>query len=117
MGCTYVAPGEDDPREIMRETRAGVFIRRMTAGHTDPTAGRASFVVTEADTIMGGELGAPLEPFVIELKGHEAWGSIDRIGNDLSFDTCVGSCVRDGQPLAVSVGAPTIRIGVIRVVS
>jgi TldD protein len=101
----------------MTETGTGVFIRRLTAGHTDPIAGRASFVVSEADAIVAGGLGSPLEPFVIELDGPDAWRSIDRVGHDLAFDTCVGSCVRDGQPLAVSVGAPTIRIGVMRVVS
>jgi TldD protein len=89
----------------------------MTSGHTDPLSGRASFLVTEADRIVAGRVERPLEPFVMELDGIEAWSSIDRVCADLAFDTCVGSCVRDGQPLAVSVGAPTIRIGVMRVVS
>jgi predicted Zn-dependent protease len=117
MGCTFVAPGQDDPDDVLRETRDGLFVRRVSAGHTDPYLGRASFVVTDADEIIDGVIGAALEPFVIELDGREAWGSIDRVGHDLAFDTCVGSCVRDGQPLAVSVGAPTIRIGLMRVVS
>jgi TldD protein len=87
----------------------------MAAGHTDPISGRASFLVDDADEIVDGRLGDPLDVFVLELDGHESWRSIDRVAHDLAFDTCVGSCVRDGQPLAVSVGAPTIRIGVVRV--
>lgn len=117
MGCTFLAAGTDDPAEVVRETHTGVFIHRMSSGHTDPFEGRASFLVTEADVIENGAIGSPLEPFILELRGNEAWGSIDRIGHDLTFDTCVGSCVRDGQPLAVSVGAPTIRIGVVTVIS
>ena len=29
-----------------------------------------------------------------------------------TFDTCIGACHKDGQPLTVSVGAPTMSIGV-----
>jgi predicted Zn-dependent protease len=115
MGCTFIESGSDDPAEVLRETRAGVFIRRLTAGHTDPQSGRASFVVSDADRIVDGRLAEPLDIFILELEGLDSWRSIDRVAHDLAFDTCVGSCVRDGQPLAVSVGAPTIRIGVARV--
>ena len=115
MGCTFIESGNDDPEEILRGTRRGVFIRRLASGHTDPISGRASFLVSDADRIVDGRLCDPLDVFVLELDGHESWRSIDRVAHDLVFDTCVGSCVRDGQPLAVSVGAPTIRIGVVRV--
>lgn len=115
MGCTYIEPGGDDPAEIVRSTSKGLFIRRLTGGHTDPESGRATFVVEDSDRIMGGRLAGPLDGYVIELTGPQSWKTIDRVGSDLAFDTCVGSCVRGGQPLAVSVGAPTIRIGLIRV--
>jgi TldD protein len=71
--------------------------------------------VTDSDLIVDGRLDVPIAPFVMEVRGVDMWRSIDRIGSDLAFDTCIGSCVRDGQPLAVSVGAPTIRLGVITV--
>jgi microcin-processing metallopeptidase PmbA/TldD-like protein len=112
MGCTYIATGDDDPLEVLQGTRRGVYIRRMTAAQTDPISGRASFLVTDADRIADGRLVEPLDVFVLELDGGESWRSIDRVCHDLAFDRCVGSCMRDGQPLAVSVGAPTIRIGV-----
>lgn len=115
MGCTFIEPGVDDPLDVVRETRAGVYIRRMTAGHTDSISGRASFLITDADRIVDGRLGEPVDVFVLELDGRESWRSIDRLGHDLAFDRCIGSCMRDGQPLAVSVGAPTIRIGVARI--
>lgn len=115
MGCTFIDSGDDDPAEVLRSTRRGVFIRRLVAGHTDPFAGSATFVVSDSDRIVDGRLAGPVDAFVLELEGLDAWRSIDRIAHDLAFDTCVGSCVRDGQSLAVSVGAPTIRIGVVTV--
>ena len=113
MGCTFIESGTDDPDDILRSTRTGVFIRRLIGGHTDPISGRATFVVSDSDRIVDGRLAEPLDAFVLELDGPESWGSIDRVAHDLAFDTCIGSCVRDGQPMAVSVGAPTIRIGVV----
>ncbi len=113
MGCTFIEAGTDDPLETVRSTPKGVFIRRLATGHTDPSAGRATFVVTDADRIEAGRISGPIEAFILVLEGRDAWGSIDRVGHDLQFDTCIGSCLRDGQPLAVSVGAPTIRIGVV----
>jgi len=68
--------------------------------------------VTDADRIDKGQLVHPVQPFVLEMRGATALASIDRIGSDLTFDVCIGSCVRDGQPLSTSVGAPTMRIGV-----
>jgi TldD protein len=115
MGCTFIESGSDDPVDVLRSTRTGVFIRRLVGGHTDPISGRAAFMVSDADRIVDGRLVEPLDVFVLELDGLASWKSIDRVAHDLAFDTCIGSCVRDGQPLAVSVGAPTIRIGVVRV--
>jgi TldD protein len=115
MGCTFIEPGNDDSEEVLRSTRTGVFIRRLAAGHTDPFSGRGTFIVSDADRIVDGHLAEPLDVFVLELDGVESWRSIDRVAHDLMFDTCIGSCVRDGQPLAVSVGGPTIRIGVVTV--
>lgn len=114
MGCTFIDRGPSHPMEIVRETRRGIFVRRLVAAHADPLVGRATFIVTDSDRIEAGRITCPLRPFVVELEVIDALSSIDRIGDDLVFDTCVGSCVRAGQPLAVSVGAPTVRIGLIR---
>ncbi len=114
LGCTFVAGGHDDPRSILEGTPTGVFLRRIVAANVDAAAGVATFLVTDADAIEQGRLTYPLEPFPIVIDIEESLRSMDAIGDDLEFDRCVGSCVRDGQPVAVSVGAPTIRLGVIK---
>jgi len=112
MGCTFVAPGGLEPEEILLDTPDGIYVRRMRSANTDARSGTARFVVTDADRIDKGQLVHPLQPFILEMRGATALASIDRVGSDLTFDTCIGSCVRDGQPLSTSVGAPTLRIGV-----
>jgi len=117
MGCTYLAPGFLDPGEVLDGTERGIYVRRMEAASADPASGRATFRVTDADRIVKGRLEAALDTFLIDVSVVEVLPTMDRIASDLVFDSCIGSCVRDGQPLATSVGAPTFRVGLIRVVS
>jgi TldD protein len=114
MGCTYLEGGDEDPRAIVSRTTRGIYIRRIASADTIPRIGRGTFIVTDADWIDGGALGEPLRPFPIVIDAEETLRTLDAIGSDLAFDHCIGSCVRDGQPVATSVGAPTIRLGVIR---
>jgi TldD protein len=116
MGCTFLAAGRCDPSEALRGIEDGVYVRRMEAASTDTRTGHAEFRVTDADRIRHGRLVAPLTPYVMEVDAEAVLSSVDRVANDLAFDTCVGSCLHHGQPLSVTVGAPTFRIGLARVV-
>jgi hypothetical protein len=111
MGCTFIAGGTLRPEEVLDGIDGGIYVRRMEAGTTDSHSGRAAFRVTDADLVRNGAIAAPLHPLVLFVDGPGALRSIDRVADDLAFDRCVGSCHRDGQPLAISVGAPTIWIG------
>jgi len=111
MGCTFVAPGECGPDELLRAVREGVYVRRMESATTDTKTGRAVFRVTDADRIREGRIDAPLRPHLLFVNGARVLAAADRVAADLAFDTCVGSCHRDGQALAISVGAPTMWIG------
>jgi TldD protein len=111
MGCTFIAPGSFAADELLLGIEHGVYVRRMEAGNTDTRTGRALFRVTDSDRIQHGKLERPLRPHLLAVEGAEVLASMDRVADDLQFDSCIGLCHRDGQPLAISVGAPTIRIG------
>jgi len=111
MGCTFVAPGKREAGELLGGIRNGVYVRRMEAGTTDPRTGRAVFRVTDADRILDGKIDAPLLPHLLFIEGARVLAAASRIGNDLEFDSCIGSCHRSGRPLPISVGAPTMWIG------
>ena len=91
--------------------------RRLEAASADPFVGTTVARVLDADEIRDGEIGSPLEPFLLKIKLDDFVQHVDRIADDLAFDVCVGTCMRDGQPLATSVGAPTFRLGVATVVA
>ena len=111
MGCTFLAAGRHEPAEALSGLETGIYVRRMETASTDTRTGRAVFHVTDADGIRHGRLAAPLVQHVIVLDAAKALASVDRVADDLKFDTCIGSCIHHGQPLSISVGGPTFRIG------
>jgi predicted Zn-dependent protease len=117
MGATFVAAGRLHPEEVINGLARGIYVRRMEAASTDTRTGGAVFRVTDADLIVRGRVDAPLNSFLLLVQGEEALASVDRIAGDLEFDSCIGTCHKDGQPLPISVGAPTFRIGLARVVT
>jgi TldD protein len=117
MGCTFLEPGTIDPGEVVASVEDGVHVRRMETASVDARTGEAFFRVTDADRIVKGSIHVPLEPFLLRIDMVEGLSTLSHVANDLTFDTCVGSCVRDGQPLPTTVGAPTFRIGMARVVA
>jgi len=117
MGCTFIAAGRRDPDEVIRVAGTGIYVRRMEAANVDPETSQAVFRVTDADRIVSGRIAGPLAPFAMVLNGRETLANVSSVGRDLLFDTCIGSCHREGQALSISVGAPTICIGVIGVMA
>lgn len=111
MGCTFVASGEHTPAEVIDGISEGIYVRRMESARTDPASGEAVFRVTDSDLIRQGNIDAPLKPHLVRIDAKSALAAMNHVGNDLAFDTCIGSCLRDGQAIAISVGAPTFCIG------
>ena len=116
MGCTFLSPGRHDPAEARAGIARGVYVRRMEAASTDTSRGEMTFRVTDADLVHRGQLDTPLEPFLLTVTMREALSTLEMVASDLAFDTCIGTCMRDGQPLATSVGAPTFRTGLTTVI-
>jgi TldD protein len=89
----------------------------MEVASVDVRSGVAVFRVTDADRIQRGRIESPLEPCLVRVDGRAALSRLSRVAADLTFDSCIGSCVRQGQTLATSVGAPTLCIGLVTVFS
>jgi TldD protein len=114
MGATFLSPGRLHPEEVLQGVARGLYVRRMAAAATDPAEGTAVFHVTDADMLISGRIEVALDPFLLHIAVEDLV-TLDRIADDLAFDACVGVCVRDGQALASTVGAPTFRLGLVTV--
>src|SRR5262245_5864191 len=117
MACTILEPGLEDPRAILEGTKEGLLVRRLRTGSMDPESGRVTLSVTEGFLIERGTLTRRLAPTLLVSDVATLLENIDAIGSDVMLDLGATNCVKADQQLPVMVGLPTIRIGMIRVIS
>ena len=110
MTNTFMLAGEDDPEEILRSVRSGIYAVSFGGGQVDITSGKFVFSVSEAYEIEGGRIGAPYKGASLIGNGPDVLTRVSRIGGDLELDRGVGTCGKDGQSVPVGVGLPTIRL-------
>lgn len=108
MSNTFIAPGQDDPAAILKDTKYGLLVRKMGGGQVNTTNGDFVFDVQEAYIISDGELKYPVRGATLIGNGPQVLGDIDMIGNDLGFS--LGTCGKDGQGVPVADAQPTMRI-------
>ena len=108
MTNTFIAPGNDVPEKIMRETEKGLYVTRIGGGQVNTVNGDFIFEVQEGYRIEHGKIGEPIRGATLIGNGPNILGTIDRVGNDLGFS--IGTCCKNGQDVPVGSAQPTIRI-------
>jgi TldD protein len=108
MTNTYIAPGKDNPDDILRDTRQGIYVKSMGGGQVNTVTGDFVFAVTEGYLIENGKLGSAIRGATLVGNGPKVLSIIDRVGSDLGFAT--GTCGKDGQGAPVTDAQPTLRI-------
>ena len=110
MTNTYMLSGDKDPAEIIASVQNGLYAVNFGGGQVDITSGKFVFSCTEAYMVEGGKVGAPVKGATLIGSGPEAMKTVSMIGNDMSLDSGVGTCGKDGQSVPVGVGQPTMRL-------
>ncbi len=110
MTNTYLAAGQEDPEEIVRRVRSGIYARSFGGGQVDITSGKFTFSCTEAWRIENGRLTAPLKGATLIGNGPEVMQRIRAIGHDLALDEGIGTCGKGGQSVPAGVGQPTLLV-------
>jgi len=110
MTNTFMLAGEDDPEDIVKSVRHGLYAVTFGGGQVDITNGRFVFSANEAWLIEDGRVTAPVKGASLIGAGPEALTRVTRVGRDLALDEGVGTCGKDGQSVPVGVGLPTLRI-------
>jgi TldD protein len=108
MTNTFLVAGDEDPDEIVSQTRNGVYVAQLGGGQVNTATGDFVFGMTEAYLIEGGRITEPLRNANLIGNGPDVLSKIDAIGND--FDMCPGTCGKDGQSVPVGCGQPTLRV-------
>lgn len=110
MSNTWLAAGRDDPAEIIRSVRHGVYAVKFSGGQVNIAAGDFVFAVTEGYLIEDGKLTAPLRGVHLIGNGPAALNSVSMVGHDLQMSEGTWTCTKDGQNVPVGVGMPTVKI-------
>ena len=113
MTNTYILPGDDDPDEIVRSVRRGLFCEQLGGGQVDPASGDFVFGVAVGWLIENGRLTHPVRGANLVGDGPSILARIEAVGTD--FDVREGICGKDGQGVPAGLGNPTVRIGRITV--
>jgi TldD protein len=110
MTNTYMLGGGRSRDEIVASIRRGLYATNFGGGQVDITSGKFVFSASEAFWVENGRILYPVKGATIIGNGPEALKRVTMIGDDLSLDTGVGVCGKDGQSVPVGVGQPTLRI-------
>jgi TldD protein len=115
MTNTFMLAGQEDPDEIVRSVKRGLYARHFGGGQVDITSGKFVFSATEAYLIEDGRIGRPVVGATLIGNGPDVLTKVTRIGHDLRLDEGVGTCQKAGQSIPVGVGLPTILVSEITV--
>jgi TldD protein len=115
MTNTSLLGGKDNPDDIVRSVKRGLYAKRFSGGQVNITNGDFVFSLSESYLIEDGKLTAPLKGVNLIGNGPDVLRRVDMLGADYELSDGVWSCGKDGQNVPVNVGTPTIRIGSITV--
>lgn len=115
MTNTYMLAGQHSPEEIIRSVKKGLYAANFGGGQVDITSGQFVFSASEAYLIEDGKITRPVKGATLIGNGPQVMKKISMIGNDLSLDSGIGVCGKDGQSVPVGVGMPTLKIDALTV--
>lgn len=110
MRNTFIVAGDDDPAEIIRSTKKGIYAADVGfGGQVDVVTGRFITSILLGYMIEDGKLTRPVKGATITGTGIQALKDIDMVGNDFILSHSPGRCGK-GQEVPVGVGMPTLRV-------
>jgi len=115
MTNTILLAGTDEPDDIVKSVKYGIFAKKFGGGQVDISNGDFVFSLTESYLIEGGRLTAPLKGVNLIGNGPETLRAVVMLGHDVAISDGIWTCGKEGQSVPVGVGCPTIKISSITV--
>ncbi len=115
MTNTSLLAGKDNPEDIIKSVKRGVYAKRFSGGQVNISNGDFVFSLSESYLIEDGKLTAPLKGVNLIGNGPDVLRRVDMLGADYELSDGMWTCGKDGQSVPVNVGTPTVRISAITV--
>jgi len=110
MRNTYLENGNASADDIIANTSHGIYITDFGGGQVNSATGQFVFEAKFAMLIENGKLTQPLKGAMLIGNPYEALKHMDMVGDNLEYDSGVGTCGKQGQSLPVNLGQPTLRL-------
>jgi TldD protein len=110
MTNTLMLAGQDDPADIIRSVKRGLYAVKFSGGQVNISNGDFVFSLTEGYLIEDGKLGAPLKGVNLIGNGPAALRTVSMVGHDFQLSDGMWTCGKDGQSVPVGVGMPTVKL-------
>jgi TldD protein len=110
MTNTYMLNGDKNPQEVIASVKHGLYAVNFGGGQVDIVSGKFVFSAAEAYMIENGKVTYPVKGATLIGNGPDALTRVSMIGNDMSLDSGIGTCGKEGQSVPVGVGQPTLRV-------
>ncbi len=109
LSALVVSAGRATRADLFDACGNGLFVREVSAGHTDPESGRFTLFVESADLLRRGRPAGGVAPFVLTGDVLAALhGLHGDLGDAAAPASGLGLCVKHGEPLAVGGASPAI---------
>lgn len=115
MTNTLMLAGQDDPEDIIRSVKRGVYAKHFSGGQVNISNGDFVFSLTESYLIEDGKLTAPLKGVNLIGNGPDVLRKVTMVGHDFRLSEGTWTCGKDGQSVPVGIGTPTMKISQITV--
>ena len=110
MRATCMLGGPHEAQEIVRSVKRGLYAETFTDGEVYVGAGDFAFGVRNGWLIEDGVLTRPLKDIKLTGNGPRVLEDVDMVASDFAIYAGASSCVKAGQTVPVSLGAPTVRL-------
>lgn len=110
MSNTYMLEGQDDPDDIVKSVKRGVYAKKFSGGQVNISNGDFVFSLVEGYLIENGRITAPLKGVNLIGNGPEALSTVSMVGWDFQASDGMWTCGKDGQSVPVGVGMPTVKL-------
>ncbi|MBI5496979.1 MAG: TldD/PmbA family protein [Deltaproteobacteria bacterium] len=110
MTNTFLLAGKDDPAEMLRSVKKGLYCAAFGGGQVDISNGNFVFEVREGYLIEDGRITAPVKGATLIGVGPQVLEKITAVGADAKMDPGMYTCGKAGQSVPVGVGMPSVRI-------
>lgn len=108
MNNTFLMPGDDKFKDMIKSIKYGLYAKKMGGGSVDPITGDFNFAVDEAYLIKEGKIGNIVKSASLIGNTLDILKNVEMVSDNLEYSP--GVCGSESGNIPVYIGQPTIKV-------